>query len=135
MRVYQSISFFALLVAYLALFGCSTSNDPADSVPSPTGTVAQAVNTICPIMGGKVTDDGGRVDWNGKTVGFCCPDCIGEWNEFSDDEKTMKLAESSHAVESQRGAHRAPLTNLPVYIRSFERSVRSDCLGTIPTLT
>ena len=104
MRVYQSISNLALLVFILAVFGCSTSDDPADSVPSSTGAVAQAVNTICPIMGGKVTDDGGRVDWNGKTVGFCCPDCIGEWNEFSDDEKEKKLAESSDAANSH-GEH------------------------------
>ena len=63
-------------------------------------------------MGGKVTDDGGRVDWNGQTVGFCCPECIPEWNELSDDDKREKLAEAeeagqedSHAGHSHDGDH------------------------------
>ncbi len=46
-------------------------------------------------MGGEVTDDGGSVDWDGKTVGFCCPGCVDDWNDLSDDDKSAKLASAS----------------------------------------
>ena len=42
----------------------------------------------------EVADDGGRVDWNGSTIGFCCPGCIDEWNKLSDTEKTDALAKA-----------------------------------------
>lgn len=47
-------------------------------------------------MGGEVTDDGGRVDFNGQTVGFCCPGCIEQWNALPDHEKEAKLAASDN---------------------------------------
>jgi hypothetical protein len=52
------------------------------------------INKVCPCMGGKV-DGTTTVDWNGKTVGFCCPPCIETWNEMSDDERTTALAEAA----------------------------------------
>ena len=37
---------------------------------------AVAVNTACPITGEVVNEDGGRLTYAGKVVGFCCRDCI-----------------------------------------------------------
>ncbi|QDT66644.1 HMG-box domain-containing protein [Calycomorphotria hydatis] len=65
--------------------------------PPPSAAVEAAtepVNKHCPIMGGEVTANGGRVEWKGKTVGFCCPGCIPKWNALSDEEKEKKLAEA-----------------------------------------
>ncbi len=68
-------------------------------------TIMTAVNAHCPIMGGEVTDDGGRTDWKGKTIGFCCPGCIDEWNELSEDDKEAKLTKhnSEEAGEHHHG--------------------------------
>lgn len=74
-----------LLVGAMLITGCSETD------PAAAETVAVAVNSICPIMGHEVTDDGGRVDFNGETVGFCCPGCIDKWNALSDDEKAEQL--------------------------------------------
>jgi len=87
-----------LLTSVYLTVGC------ADSAPE-APAIAAVVNTICPIMGHEVTEDGGRAEFQGKTVGFCCPGCIEKWEAFSDEEKTAKLANptgnhSDHGEES-----------------------------------
>lgn len=47
-------------------------------------------------MGGPI-DEAVTVQWDGKTVAFCCADCIPAWNKLSDEEKAAKLAESDQA--------------------------------------
>ena len=53
------------------------------------------VNTVCPIMGGKV--DPNKIDpklvvaYKDAKVGFCCGGCIPKWNKLSDAEKDKKL--------------------------------------------
>ncbi len=78
------------------LAGCSKpSPETATETPAETETaVLTAVNDHCPIMGSPVTDDGGRYDWNGKTVGFCCPECIDAFADMSDEDKATALAEA-----------------------------------------
>ena len=49
------------------------------------------VNETCPLMGGDV-DPEVTTEWNGETVGFCCAQCIPEWNELTDEQKAEKLA-------------------------------------------
>lgn len=39
-----------------------------------------------------MTDDGGRTEFDGKTIGFCCPGCIEQWNALSDEQKAEKLS-------------------------------------------
>lgn len=86
---------------------------------------AKAVNAMCPMMGEAVTDDGGRVEWEGKTVGFCCEGCIEGWNKLSDEQKKTKLAgamkakEDSAATETEEKAvvvanTMCPIMNKPV---------------------
>ena len=55
-------------------------------------------------MGSAVTADGGRYDWNGKTVGFCCPECIDAFAEMSDEEKTEALADADGTTDDH-GEH------------------------------
>lgn len=94
------ILFSSLLTLAMALFvGCT--EQPVESQVS-----AEPVNDHCPIMRGEITPEGGTVEWNGKTVGFCCPQCIDEWKALSDEEKTDALAHagkehSDHADDAR----------------------------------
>jgi len=49
------------------------------------------VNTVCPIMGGKVNPKLTVAYKDGK-VGFCCGGCVPKWNKLSDTAKATKLA-------------------------------------------
>jgi len=47
------------------------------------------VNSMCPIGGEAVEDDGGSTVYKGNTIGFCCKGCIkkfGAWDEAKKDE-------------------------------------------------
>ena len=80
MRALNLVFFFAISIA---LGGCSKSQAPS------------AVNKICPIMGNPVKASGGSVTWKVSKVGFCCPQCIDDWNALSESNKTSKLANAS----------------------------------------
>ena len=115
---------FSLTIAMLgalafAVSGCSApDSDPAaDNGADTNGTPATvAVNDRCPMMGGKVTADGGSTVWKGKTIGFCCPECIDKWSALSDEEKQAKLdaakeggdAHQDHGDHEGHGSHDAP---------------------------
>lgn len=81
MRCFVSL---VMLCGLLMTSGCADAEPEAMAVAAP-------VNTLCPIMGHEVTDDGGRADFDGQTVGFCCPGCIDKWEALSDEEKTASL--------------------------------------------
>ncbi len=88
---------FALtILSAITLFaaGCSES---AETSATGTVTVVKPVNQHCPIMGGDVTEDGGTVQWNGQTIGFCCDGCSEEFTALSDEEKAEKLAAADKA--------------------------------------
>lgn len=91
----------ASIVLMSLVVGCAQSS----SQPTTESTVA--VNSHCPIMGGDVTEDGGRAEWNGKTIGFCCPDCEPKWEALSDEEKAEKLAaaDGGHADSHDHSDH------------------------------
>lgn len=96
MRILLS-SLFTLSMALLV--GCT--EQPVESTAS-----AEPVNDHCPIMGGDVTAEGGTVEWDGKTVGFCCPQCIDKWTALSDEEKTDALAHAGEEdSEHDHGDH------------------------------
>lgn len=59
-----------------------------------------AMNTNCPIMGSPVKPDGGSAEYNGKTVGFCCPGCVEKWTSLSEEDKAKKLAEANPTDEN-----------------------------------
>jgi hypothetical protein len=81
-----------VLLAATTIIGCS--NAPVET----TTAVAKVINKNCPVMGGAVTADGGTVEWKNQTIGFCCPDCVEQFEALSDEEKTAALAkaESGH---------------------------------------
>lgn len=99
----------AAILAAITFCGCSQqpSSSPENSASSETTAVPATINTNCPVMGSPVTDDGGRYDWNGKNVGFCCPECIEAFAEMSDEEKATAIADadSSAADDTKPHAH------------------------------
>ncbi|OYP37956.1 hypothetical protein [Rhodopirellula sp. MGV] len=82
-----------VLVTAAAMFaGCSpkpTQETPVDEVVEVT--TVSTDNEYCPMMGGKVTEDGGTVQWGDKTIGFCCDGCDEEWQALSEEEKQAKF--------------------------------------------
>ena len=79
----------SILSALTYVVGCgSPVAEQNQTEPAPTVVLA---NTVCPIMGDAV-DEKLTTIWNGKTIGFCCAECLPEWNKLSDDEKSEKLA-------------------------------------------
>ncbi len=88
-----------LLVAFAAFVGCSSQDDATSAGGGGTTESADVgpVNENCPIMGDAITEDGGQVDFNGQTVGFCCEECVEKFQALSDDEKTEALAKAEHA--------------------------------------
>ena len=100
MRYYALFS-VSLVSLSMFLAGCSQESTPAGDESSAAKTPAVTlVNTVCPMMGGPV-DQAVTVEWNGKTVGFCCASCIPGWEELSDEEKASKLAAAAEATADQ----------------------------------
>jgi hypothetical protein len=88
------------------IMGCSESGDSVVSNnPETTGAAPSPyVNSVCPIMGNEIEVDKVAAestrDWNGKKVAFCCPPCLEEWDDMTEEEKTKAIAnppkKSSH---------------------------------------
>jgi YHS domain-containing protein len=74
-----------LILAISVLAGARVlANDPTTAPTSQP----MAVNTICPVTKEPVDPKVATVQYDGKTIGFCCPDCIKEFK--ADPEKYMK---------------------------------------------
>ena len=81
--------------------GCEdTPDDEADmhehQAPPAGAQMVQVTNDTCPIMGSQI--DPNKVpasltrQWQGQTIGFCCPGCPEQWDELTDEQKAQKLA-------------------------------------------
>lgn len=87
-----------LLALVCVVAGCTESgSDAASSVDGSTGEASSAyVNKACPIMGNEinvaeVTDDLVR-EWKGGKVAFCCPPCLEDWDEMSEEDRARAVA-------------------------------------------
>ena len=85
----------AMGLAALLLAGCSASG-----TAEVEEEVAVSINDTCPMMGSPVEDDGGRTEYAGETVGFCCPGCIDEFEALDDAGKVAALAEVGVTLDS-----------------------------------
>jgi YHS domain-containing protein len=96
----------AFMAAASADAGCGSCGPSECKVDlSQTQEAAQAVvkpvNTICPVTGGKIDENTAfRVEYGGKVVGFCCADCIPDFNK--DPEKYMKKVEEELAAAAEK---------------------------------
>jgi hypothetical protein len=63
------------------------------------GDTVSVVNARCPIMGNRIDPNSVpkelTVEWQGKTVGFCCAACPPQWKDLSDEEKQQKLTRAT----------------------------------------
>ena len=76
----------ALLVAGVSL-GCASKSKTTTASAAP-------VNKMCAIMHEHPVEatEPATISWKGQTVGFCCADCIDEWNKLSSSDKDKALA-------------------------------------------
>ncbi|MDX2127652.1 MAG: YHS domain-containing protein [Chloroherpetonaceae bacterium] len=82
MKKIQMISAITIFFMLLAFSACSNSEQKSvsekievksakDSLTAKTATF----NSLCPISGEPVNDEANKVDYEGKTYGFCCNGC------------------------------------------------------------
>lgn len=91
----RTISMALLMVSLLMLgvASCGEEANDAEStvIPEPRDSrVARMTpdNETCPVDTGKsVSADSPIVEWEGYTIGFCCKDCVGEWESWPADKK------------------------------------------------
>ncbi|MCA9215952.1 MAG: hypothetical protein KDB27_22955 [Planctomycetales bacterium] len=84
----------AAMATVVFLTGCAeTSGVTPETGDVQTGAETALANTLCPVLGNPVTKDGGRVEWNGQMIGFCCPKCIEKWNALSNESKAASLSD------------------------------------------
>lgn len=88
----RSIKAVAAIVAGLALSAivvAETGDKPASPTTAPTTQAAAApINKFCPLNPENTVDPAVTTVYDGKTIGFCCPDCIPDFKK--DPAKYMK---------------------------------------------
>jgi hypothetical protein len=97
------MSLSLVFVFAVIVVGCNQSvppTGPGDDNIQPVAATAIA-NEYCPIMGGEVSEDAPTVEWNGKTVGFCCAGCDEKWEALSEEEKAEKFAAAVAKAEDE----------------------------------
>ena len=69
---------------------CSKQSMHSDmKIESSTETATvQIWNKVCPVKGEEIDADAPTAEYNGKTIGFCCPGCDSKFQK--DPEKYMK---------------------------------------------
>lgn len=78
--------FLLLLIAAASLTACQSSEKSTAQAAS-----MGVINDRCPVMNEPVAD-GVTTDYEGVTIGFCCPGCIDGWKAMSDDDKDAFIA-------------------------------------------
>ena len=102
----------AFVMCLPALVGCGSNTEVTAPVISetltPEATPVSFANDKCPIMGGKPNAEL-TVDWDGKTIGFCCEGCPEKWEKLSEQDKAAKLtaatADAAAHTEHQHAEH------------------------------
>lgn len=84
------IAVTVLLAATALTMGCASNSKSSTA----SASASAPVNKVCPMMPDHPVKEKKptTVAWKGKTVGFCCGDCVDGWNKLSDAEKDKALA-------------------------------------------
>ena len=89
---------FALLMSAALLVA---ADKPADKKAPATTQSAAAVNKFCAVEGGDHTVDSDVfVTYKGKKIGFCCKDCVKEF-ESNPDEYVQKMKDRNDYPKSK----------------------------------
>jgi len=80
-----SLALLAGVAAYVSAEDTPAASQPSSAPSSAPATQASAngaVNQYCAIQKDNKIDPAGKTYiYNGKTIGFCCPDCIDEFKK------------------------------------------------------
>lgn len=83
-----------LLASALILVSCASTPKDQDAAaclaPKP-GTIV-SVNSYCAIVPADPVDPAVAVEWNSKTVAFCCKGCVPKWEKLTEAQKEAALA-------------------------------------------
>jgi YHS domain-containing protein len=69
------------LVLILHISVLATDAPTTAPTTQPVAPAVTASNTKCPVSGDAVEPKGKTVAYQGKTIGFCCDDCIEPFNK------------------------------------------------------
>lgn len=90
----------ALLVGLVAGRATAADDKQPDQKRAKKDEKAKPVNTTCPLTGEKI-DPVVTTQYKGKTVAFCCEDCIKDFKK--DPDKYMKKIEAEQAKARKEG--------------------------------
>ncbi|MGQ0553218.1 MAG: hypothetical protein ACT4PU_08350 [Planctomycetota bacterium] len=86
------------LLCGLALGGCAASaggglhpEPAAAAAAAEAGASLAPINTHCPIGKEAVHEYGGRTTWRGAVIGFCCPECIVDFEKLDEAGRVAAL--------------------------------------------
>ncbi len=57
-------------------------------------TSGKAMNATCPVTGKTIATDSPVTTFDGKTIGFCCNNCVGKFNGMPSADKQAKITGS-----------------------------------------
>ena len=81
-----------LIVALpLLLAGCASTTKDTDAAAA--APAMGAINDTCPISGQPISAEAGTATHDGRTIGFCCPNCPGRWKLMSEAQKDAFVAQ------------------------------------------
>ena len=81
MKLFGLIVAVALALGIVASVVAEEKKDETPAATQPTTQAAKVVNTKCPVSGDDVDPKGKTVTYKGKKIGFCCDDCIKDFNK------------------------------------------------------
>ena len=92
----SSVCVAALVLSLAAAVGgCKKSNSASGPV---------AINANCPIMTqNAVSTKADTVEYNGVTIGFCCNECVDDWNGWTDEKKAEFVTANTPEVINKFG--------------------------------
>ncbi|MFI4872650.1 MAG: hypothetical protein ACIAQ0_05990 [Phycisphaerales bacterium JB058] len=82
-----------LPIALLALGGCACDKCAVEGEEASPGMF---VNETCPIGGEAVMAEGGKAEYKGNDVGFCCPGCKAGWEDMSEADKDAFITKAKN---------------------------------------
>jgi YHS domain-containing protein len=88
----------AILTAALTISASAADPNPtASGSAAPSTETSKAVNTICPVSGDTVGDVGkpAYAQYQGKTIAFCCKDCLKKFQKNPDKYGPLALKNQS----------------------------------------
>lgn len=99
------------------LICCTLSLSYGADEPKKQEKKPKPVNTLCPLTDEKVDPDVQTVQYKGKTVGFCCADCVKDFNK--DPAKYMKKVEAEEAKNKKEKKGEQPAVEKPAAVNRF----------------